>query len=258
MKSDRSLSCMRNRWLVGVLVLFFSLSCTTTNSEIRRKQAEASRQVGEAYLGQGDYTLALREFLDAEKLFTRDPLLHNDLGLTYRAKDELDLAIDHFKKAIEIKPDYAPARNNLGTVYLAKEEWDEAIKCFRQLTGDLLYATPHYPLSNMGFAYYKKKAYPRAEEFYLDALKIQPGFVYALRGLSKTYVAMERIADAVETLEKAVRALPRSPQLYFDLAHVYELSRDYSKARHAYDKVVELAPETPLAVEAKKAADNIR
>ncbi len=242
-----------NRFLfpICVIMLFLMVSCTA-NLEIRKKQEEASRELGEAYMVQGNYTLALRELLRAEELYSNDAYLHNDLGLVYMAKKRLDLAINHFNKAIEIKPSYAPARNNLGTVYLVKEDWDEAIKCFKEITGDLLYATPHYPLLNLGLAYYNKKAYQLAEKYYLDALKIEPEFVIALRGLGKTHIAMGRIQDAVETFEKAVKKSPNFPQLYLDMAHAYALSRDYPKALHAYEKVLELAPDTPLAVEAKE------
>ncbi|MEE8397698.1 MAG: tetratricopeptide repeat protein, partial [Desulfobacterales bacterium] len=130
MKSNRSFSCMQNRWIVSVFVLFTSLSCTTTDSEIRKEQAEATRQVGEAYMQQGDYTSALKELLKSEELYSRDPYLHNALGFTYMQKQRPDLAIAHFRKAIKIKPDFASARNSLGTVYLAQSNWDEAIKWF--------------------------------------------------------------------------------------------------------------------------------
>ena len=142
--------------------------------------------------------------------------------------------------------------NNLGTVYLAKRNWDEAIKCFKEITGDLLYATPHYPLHNLGMAYYNKKMYQLAEKYYLDALKIVPGFVRALRWLGKTYIAMGKVQKALETFKKAVKKSPTFPQLYLDMAHAYALTGDYPRALHSYNKVVELAPDTPMAVEAKE------
>ena len=241
----------------SILLVFFLASCAANLEEIK-SQAEASRNLGEAYMGQGDYTAALREFLKAEKLYAKDPYLQNDLGLTYMAMEQTDLAIDHFKKAVEIKPDYAPAKNNLGTAYLAKKKWDDAIACFKGITGDLLYATPHYPLSNLGFAYYNKKKYRLAEKYYQDALKIEPWFLIALRGLGKTYIAMGKIPEAVAVFEKATRNSPRFAELYFDLADAYRITNDYKKAFDAYSRVVELAPDTPLAVEAQKEMGKIR
>ena len=247
-----------NRLIYVVLVsIFFLVSCTA-NLELRKNQEEALRNLGEAYMGQGDYTAALREFLKAEKLYSKDPYLQNDLGLAYMAKEKVDLAINHFKKAVEIKPDYTPAKNNMGTAYLAQKKWDDAIACFKEITGDLLYATPHYPLSNLGWAYYNKKEYNLAEKYYKDALKIEPRFAIALSGLGKTYIATGRISEAIAALEKAVKNSPNSAELYLDLADAYRLSREYKKALDAYSKVIELAPDSPLAARAQKEMARIK
>ena len=251
---------IKTNWFIRIasmFLVFFLVSCGA-NLEVRKNQEEALRNLGEAYIREGDYTAALREFLKAEKIYAKDPYLQNDLGLTYMAKERIDLAIHHFKKAVEIKPDYTPAKNNMGTAYLAQKKWDDAIACFKEITGDLLYATPHYPLSNLGWAYYNKKEYNLAEKYYQDTLKIEPEFAIALRGLGKTYIAMGRIPEAVAILEKAARNSPRFAELYFDLASAYTLSRKYKKALDAYSKVIELAPDSPLAVKAQKQIEGLR
>lgn len=247
----------RLSWIVFALLVFFEVSCTA-NLEVRKKQEEASRNLGEAYLKQRDYTSALKEFLKAEALYPDDPYLQNDLGLTYKAKKKFDLAAKHFKKALEIKPDYGPAKNNLGTVYLDKKQWDTAISYFKEVAGNLLYATPHLPLSNLGWAYYNKKEYTLAEKFYLDALEIEPKFIKALRGLGLTYIAIGRDSEAVATFERAVKNNPQIAQLYCDLAEAYTLSRDYEKALNAYNKVIELAPDSALDRKARKEAQRIK
>jgi len=243
--------------LILYLFLIFCIASCATNTEVKKKQEEASRNLGEAYMQQGDFSSALREFLKAEKIYSRDPYLQNDLGLAYMAKDRLDLAIKHFKKAVKVKPDYTPAINNLGTAYLAKREWDVAIACFKEIIDDILYATPHYPLTNLGWAYYNQQKYEVAEKYYSDALELEPNFIIALRGLGRTYMAMERAADAIAMLEKAVENYPRSAESYFYLAKAYSLSREYKKAISAFNKVVELAPNSPLARDAKKEVKNL-
>ncbi|MCJ7616356.1 MAG: tetratricopeptide repeat protein [Desulfobacterales bacterium] len=242
--------------VLSVFLIFCIVSCAA-NIEVRKKQEEASRNLGEAYMQQGDFSSALRELLKAEKIYPKDPLLQNDLGLAYMAKGRLDIAVKHFKKAVELKPDYAPARNNLGTAYIAKREWDIAISCFKEIIDDVLYATPHYPLTNLGWAYYNKQEYQLAEKYYSDALNLDPNFVIALRGLGQTYIAMERAADAVAMLEKAVKNYPSSAESYFYLARAYSLSREYKKAIKAYNKVVELAPDGAIAREAEKEVEKI-
>ena len=168
------------------------------------------------------------------------------------AKDHFDKAEYHFKKAIDIRAEYAPAKNNLGTVYLARQDWDAAIEQFKTVVGDILYATPHFPLTNMGTAYYNKHDYTNAEKYYLDALDLEPNFLLALRGLSKTYIAMNRLPQTVATLEKAVKIRPMSADLYLELGNAYHMTGDTQKALFAYQKVISLSPNTPMAETAQK------
>ncbi|MBN1930326.1 MAG: tetratricopeptide repeat protein [Desulfobacterales bacterium] len=242
---------------IGFALLIFSMVACTANLEVRKKQEEASRNLAEVYMRQGNYTAALNELLKAEKVYPKDPYLHNDLGLTYMAKGKTDSAINHFLKAIKIKPDYAPVQNNLGTAYLAQKNWDAAISVFKGLVGNLLYVTPHYPLSNLGWAYFNKKDYPTAEQYYLQALEIEPKFSIALRGLGQTYIAMDRISEAIATLEKTVQYAPAFAEAYFDLADAYLISQDHKKAYFAYKKVLELKPDSPLARKAANEIDKI-
>ena len=247
------------RWPVSAFLIIGLISCSA-NLELRKKQGESTRYLGEGYYRQGDYTSALKEFLKAEALYPDDPYLHYDLGLTYKAKKKFDLAVKHLEKAIELKPDYSQAKNALGTVYRDKKEWDTAIKYFKEASSNLLYTTPQYPLSNLGWAYYNKKEYVLAEKYYLDALAVDSRFVNALMGLAQTYMAMGtgRVPEAVERLEDAIRYYPQYPHLYFELGKAYTLLQNYEKATEAYEKVVELVPDSPLAKLAEKEAQNIR
>lgn len=245
-------------WTVLVMMVFCVVSCGTANIKVQKQQGEALRNLGEEYYKQGDYTSALKELLKAEALYPDDAFLQNDLGLTYKAKKRLDLAAKHFKKALEIKPDYAPAKNNLGAVYLDKKEWDTAIKYFKEVSENMLYATPHKALANLGWAYYNKEKYTLSETYYLKALDLEPKFINAQRGLGLTYIAMGRIDEAVEILERAVKNYPKFALLYDDLSKVYVLSHDYEKALDAYHKVIELAPDTAMAKEAEKAVQSIK
>ena len=200
-----------------LLIIFFIASCTST--QLRKEQAEASRNLGEAYILDGNFTRALKELLKAEKQYPDDHFLHNDLGIVYKEKGRYDLAIKHFKKALKLKPDYAPARNNLGTAYFEKKEWDAAIACFKKVSNNLLYVTPHYPLYNLGRAYYQKQEYLLSVRAYLSALEKKPYFAAALQGLGQTYIAMGKISEATAALENAVKAAPEFAQAYFCLLY---------------------------------------
>ena len=253
-----------------VIFLWLCVGCTA-NQEVLKKESEAIRNVGEAYMAEGKYREALREFLEAEKLYPDDPYLQNDLGLAYWKKKKPKIAVDHFKKAIELKHDYAPAKNNLGQAYLELKNWDAAISCFKEVAENLIYATPHYPLFSMGWAYYNKKEYVSAEKYYNEALQYYRDgyrkddlYFKTMWNLGRTYIAMGKLSDAKKTIEEAVNdeAVKNFPDLeiilYFDLARLYTSLREFDKALDAYNMIRKIAPETPLAKRAEKEAERLK
>jgi len=222
------------------------------SAEHSKASAEATRNLGEAYLAGGNLTQALRELKKAETLDPADHITQYDIGLVYYYRDRYDQAIQHFEKAIQLKPDFAPAINGLGNAYSAKGDWDQAIEAYRKIVEDVFYGTPHFALSNMALAYYQKKDYAQAEKYFLEALKMSPDFVNALGGLASTYMAMGRYEQAVQKLERAVRKEPKLPQLHFELGKAYRGLGDQRKARDEFSRAAELAPDSPLAEEAQR------
>jgi len=210
------------RRLAVFLLLLVSLFACVESPEVRKKKMEDTQRLGIEYLNRGRYTDALR-----------------------------------YKKAIQIRPNYSEAKNNLGVAYIYKKEWDKAIPYFEETTKDLLYGTPHRPLVNLGSVYYNKKKYTLSEQYYLKALKLRPNYDDALYGLGRTYLAMGKIPEAVSRIEAAVRISSNRPRYYFDLAAAYVKSEDFKKASKAYQEVIELVPNTPLAFEASKELEKI-
>jgi Tfp pilus assembly protein PilF len=238
--------------------MFVMAACATMTDEKSKKEAEAYRRVGEAYMQQGNFARAMREFNKAEAKNPNDHLLQYDLGFLYLRKKHYDQAIVRFKRALDLKPDYGEAINSMGNAYAGKEDWDQAIFYYKQVVSDILYGTPYFAYSNLGNAYYYKGDLELSEKYYLEALQIKPEFVKALQGLAQTYIAMGRIPEAVERLEKAVRKAPDSPPLHFQLAKAYRLALEFKKAYNSYRKVVDLAPESPLAEQAEKEARKVK
>jgi len=252
--------CRLNRWcLPGIITLIVVAGCAD-NLNIKKQQSEVTRNIGEAYLIEGNYTAALKELLKAEKFYPDDPVLQNYLGLAYQAKEHYQEAVTHYKKALAIQPDYAPAHNNLGAAYLKMDEWDAAIDVFKKLSTDILYSTPHFADLNLGWAYYNKRDYATSADYYQKVIKYyQDGFakdlvfVKALRGLGKTYLATGNIGKAEKTMEEALSLAPNFPPLVMDVARIRETLGKREQAIAAYRKVIEVAPGSELGAEAEKA-----
>jgi type IV pilus assembly protein PilF len=220
-----------------------------------KKRANASRNLAEAYLGEGNTSLAMRELLKAQKLNPEDAIVYNDFGLVYMDKENYELAAQSFEKAIALKPDYALAKNNLGSVYLALNQWDKAIPILKEVTGDILYATPHYPLANLGWAYYNKGDYKAAETYLHKALELEPNFSIAQIHLGRTYLATGRLHQARELFENVAKSNPKNPTLLYEMGKTYRLLGDYNNAILALKGCIEYAENSDLAV---KAAEELK
>ncbi len=242
--------------LVWVVLLGFLLPACTSSTSLSQKEsglAEAVKIQGEALLLQGDYTAALSKLLEARKMTPKDPYLHNSLGLAYMGKKRDDLAVASFKKALDLKPDYTEALNNLGAAFLRLKKWDTAISAFKKVLEDLLYPTPQYPLSNLGWAYLGKKEYLQAKYFFSQALDEAPGFVAATHGLALVYLDTRQVDEAIEFLSNSLRRIPDSAILHADLARAHEIRGQIGRARQSWKKVREYSEEnSKLAQTARK------
>jgi len=227
-----------------------------TSTQLNRETAEATRNVGEAYLAGGNLIAALRELKKAELLNPADPITLYDIGLVYYYRGRYDQAIEYLQKAIQLKPAYAPAINTLGNAYSAMGEWDKAIRTYETIIEDAFYGTPHFALSNMALAYYQKKDLVQAERHFLEALKINPDFVNALGGLGVLYIEQGRYPEAVSRLERAVRKAPKVGQLHFELGRAYRGMGDNARAKAEFSRAAELEPDTPLAADAQRELRN--
>lgn len=75
----------------------------------------------------------------AHFVILHDPLSaaeHNDLGVAYEAKGELDLAREQYRAALRQDPRMVRARVNLGNTEAARGDWSKAEQCYRRALQD--------------------------------------------------------------------------------------------------------------------------
>ncbi len=230
--------------LIFILFSFIISSCTSSVSRQNDIQiAHAVKKEGDIFQTQGEYTAALSKLLEAEKIIPSDPYLQNSLGLAYMGKKREDLAVTAFKKALFIKPDYIVAVNNLGAAYLRQKKWDMAIKEFNTVLESLLYPTPHFPLSNIGWAYLGKQNFHLAETYFLKALDELPWFTAASHGLAQVYLKTGQMDKSINYLHQCLNKNPDIAVLHADLAQAYEKKGFKQQAIKSWQLVLKLVPE---------------
>lgn len=86
-----------------------------------------------------------------------DPLSaneHNDLGVAYESRGQLDLAAREYRHSLKLDPHGAQARVNLGNVEAARGDWIAAEKCYRRALADS--ATDLDAMNNLAIALLKQ------------------------------------------------------------------------------------------------------
>ncbi len=230
---------------ISVLCILTLVSCVSSyETQMRQKKiADAIYQEGKVYFSQKRYSIALGKMLEAEKTIKDDQFLQYDIGMIYMIKERYKSAAIHFARAFKLDNNFFPALNSLGAAYLEQKQWDKAITCFKQCSLSLFYATPHYSIANLGWAYLGKREYNTSESYFLKALKHVPNYLSALHGLISVYLVINREDLAISRLEKALKKLPDAMIIHYDLARTYEKIGQYSRAKIFWEKVTKEAPE---------------
>ena len=253
----------------GVLLAMLLAACATTDYDVEKQKAisEDNRRLGEAYARQGDYTNALRYYLEAAKHYPDDPELQYSLGMAYQEKMNYSRSIDHFNRALTLKPDMTKAKISMGVSYIKAKEYDQAILVLEKAIDNLefeIYTKPQYPNYLLGWTYYLKKQYPESErylqtalDYYAPGITKDPIYVQSLRSMGLVALAQSNPSKALSYLQKAIPFAPKWPELYLDIARANRLAGFKSQAREAYNRVIELAPATDIADTAAREAASL-
>lgn len=121
-----------------------------------------------------------------------------------RQEGKVKEAIQNLQRATEIESDNAQAWSFLGGIYNETDS-NQAVSCFERA----IELNPRYYLAYRGLGnhYLKKKNFPLAEEYYSEAIKINPsrfGPIYKNRAISRINVGKNQGAreDLVKYLEQ--------------------------------------------------------
>lgn len=227
-----------------VLVLLLASGCALSKAEQNR--ATYHYQMGQSFYAESNFTGALQEFSEAEKLTPKDPTLLNDLGLAYFRKGRYDLAEAKYLKAIKLRPGYSEARNNLGVNYLEMKRWDDAIAQFKLVQEDIFYQGQESALINLGLAYLGKGDYQQALAVLRGAVGRNPSDPRIRLHLGRVYFAMDRTELAVAEYKKALELNGSYASAYYHLGLAQVKLQDPRAARGAFKEVIRIAPDSEI------------
>ena len=165
-------------------------------------------------------------------------------------QDDLVTSLTYFQQALALDPNMAAAWEMIGSVYLnqtlsatlplaqgqkmSQEALDRAIEL------DPTAANAHYStgFSQMAFDW----EWEGAEASMRKALAIEPNHSGALSGLGLLSLVLNRPAEAVDLLQRSLRADPLRIASHHNLGFVYYESGQIDLAVHAFQSALEYSP----------------
>lgn len=115
-----------------------------------------------------------------------------------------------FKRAIELKPSLALAYSEYSFLLQAQARFDEAVAQARKATA--IDPSP-LSLSDEGRALFRARRFAEAEDRYLRALALDPGFIFTFGRLVDLYVVQRRFSEARQILDRLEQVPPRRAPL---------------------------------------------
>jgi serine/threonine protein kinase/tetratricopeptide (TPR) repeat protein len=188
------------------------------------------------------------ENLEAYDYFLRG-IDHRNRGDLYVDLREYLRAVEMFEKAVELDPNFVLAYIRLSDIHSwifhqGMDQTKERLAKSNVAVDKALELQPDLPEAQraLGDYYYRGfRDYDRALELYKSVQKARPnsspapiGWILRRQG---------KLDEAQETLMKAYRLNPRSPDLIKGIANTYSFMRRYEEADRWYDRALSISPD---------------
>jgi tetratricopeptide (TPR) repeat protein len=221
-----------------------------------QKLVDAHYNIGAILLQKGDLGGARKAFDEALKLQPdhRDALVN--LGVVLKRRNDFAGAIAHYREALKKVPRDPLIMNNLIVAYRLNKQYAQAEKTGHRLLARAPNNVEAY--KNMTLIYYDQGKYEMAELLCINAgkmlekqrekdktVKDDPG-IY--NNLGMIYMKMGKVREALAQFGKALKVDPNSINALINTGAIAHRYRDYGRAVAAYDQVLKLQPQNPIAL----------
>jgi tetratricopeptide (TPR) repeat protein len=168
-------------------------------------------------------------------------IAHDNLGVAFDQKGELEEAIGQYRKALEINPGNLNAHNNLGKDLVQKGEMGEAVAQYREA----LEINPDFAEVRYNLAFVLARM-GRAEEAiaqYRKALDINPAYVDARNNLGRALLQKGEVEEAIAQFRKALEINPAYMKARKNLGNALLRKGDFDGAMACFEKITALSPD---------------
>jgi Tfp pilus assembly protein PilF len=242
----------------AALIPLLLVGCAPQETGDSGELAAAKYQLGVAYFEAGNYRAAVPELSKAAELAPANVEYRNALGMALLFNRKIDPAIKVFEEAIGVDPKNTEVKNNLASAYIMKGELEKAKPLLKQVLDDPLYPTPQFAYFNLARIYERQGKIDEAIEQYELALDIRPEYVDARYNLGMLYLQQGKTNRAIEQFTAATRLNPKIAVYQQSLGLAYVRAGKYQEARIAFQRVLEIEPNSPSAEYARRMLEELK
>lgn len=252
------------------LGLASNLGCGAAASDgLVDQKSLAIYDVARDAFGKGDLREALAkvdESLEIDETNAEAAYLGAVIHLAFCAKDErssdcrFSEAERFARMAIAASKDMREAKNTLGVILIHEKKYDDAIAVLKELTQDILYATPEKSWGNLGWAYLEKGKLDEAIDALSRGVAAQPNFCVGNFRLGLAFAkkgdldaAKQALTRAVETDRPACRNLQEA---FEERGKVLARQGAVAESKADFGRCNEIAPTTNAGLRCKRAQIN--
>lgn len=200
--------------------------------------AEAANEMGAIYRRMGKYEESVNILEQALVFGGQTGKIYYNLGFTYRQMKEYDNAIRCFEEVLNENPNDVLVFNHIGAIHAERGNHEKAVAAY--LRG--LKIDQNHPILNLNIAKSYEKLHRKANaiQSYEAALRAKPGMLEAVEGYSNLLIRENKIREAYEVVNNAVRLNPENIDMRVKLGKVYEKQCNYEKAEDQYEAALEI------------------
>lgn len=199
-----------------LFALVLTTACVTEGGGATREvsDAEAARanmNLGVGYLNQNRPEVAIDALERAIALDPRSSEAHSVIGLAYELTENLELAETHYVRAIQLDAQNADAQNRYAVFLCRQDRWRDAERHFERAIDNPRYRTPGAAMVNAGTCAESAADFSSAEQYFRDALRLDPANVAALEGMLDVSVKTQDYLQGRAFMQRLFAASPPNP-----------------------------------------------
>lgn len=166
-------------------------------------------------------------------------------NMLFRLKRD-DEALKRYYTVMQLDALMPQAQVGAARVYLRRREFEQALEKYQTAINIDPYFTEAY--QGMGRVLARQEKYDQAIEQWRQAQRLDPQLIGVRRLMARAYQRQGKLAEALSELKSAVNIAPKRWRIYQALGSVYLQLQEYSAAKEAFEKVLELKPDlAPVA-----------